>query len=39
MVKKYDECENAQFNKKTIIWVNSVKHLGNIINNDLTIVK
>ena len=25
----------AQLNEETIIWVDSVKHLGNIINNDL----
>ena len=24
-------CEKAQLNEKTIIWVNSVKHLGNIV--------
>ena len=34
--KKYDECEKAQLNKETIIGVNSVKHFGNIINNDLS---
>ena len=32
--EKYD-CEKAQLNEETIIWVDSVKHLGNIINNDL----
>ena len=32
-MKKYD-CEKAQL-KETIIWVDSVKHLGNIINIDL----
>ena len=34
--EEYDECEKAQLNKETIIWVNYVKHLGNIINNDLS---
>ena len=32
--EKYD-CEKSQLNQETIIWVNSVKHIGNIINNDL----
>ena len=32
---KYDEYEQNQFNKDTFIWVNSVKHLGNLINNYL----
>ena len=32
--EKYD-CEKAQLNEETIIWVDSVKHLGNIINKDL----
>ena len=32
--EKYD-CEKSQLNEETIIWVDSVKHLGNIINNDL----
>ena len=32
--EKYD-CQKSQLNKETIIWLNSVKHLGNIINNDL----
>ena len=32
--EKYD-CEKAQLNEETIIWVDSVKHLGNMINNDL----
>ena len=32
--EKYD-CEKAQLNEETIIWVNSVKHLGNVINTDL----
>ena len=32
--EKYDG-EKAQLNEETIIWVDSVKHLGNIINNDL----
>ena len=38
MCIKYCEkyyCEKAQLNEETIIWVDSVKHLGNIINNDL----
>ena len=38
MCIKYDEkhdCEKAQLNEETIIWVDSVKHLGNSINNDL----
>ena len=32
--EKYD-CEKSQLNEEAITWVNSVKHLGNIINNDL----
>ena len=32
--EKYD-CEKAQLNEETIIWVDSAKHPGNIINNDL----
>ena len=30
--EQYYECQKAQLNEETIIWVNSVKHLGNIIN-------
>ena len=32
--ERYD-CKQAQLNEETIIWVNSVKHLGNIIYNDI----
>ena len=32
--EKYD-CEKSKLNEETIAWVNSVNHLGNIINNNL----
>ena len=32
--EKHD-CKKAQLNEETIIWVDSVKHLGNIISKDL----
>ena len=31
MCIKYDECEKAKLNEEPIKWINSVKHLGNII--------
>ena len=35
-IEKYDECDKDQLNKETIIWANSVKHLGIIRNHYLS---